>query len=110
MEAATARAPMQREEALKKANRIRLARAARKRRIRRLPLPAALREVRELIVDPPQDYEAMYLADLLRALPLWGPAKINRLLTRHRISHSKTLGGLTERQRNELANGLGPTA
>ena len=35
-------------------------------------------------------------------LPKIGPAKANRYLTHYRIAPSKTVGGLSERQRHEL--------
>jgi hypothetical protein len=43
------------------------------------------------------------VADLLLALPKYGPVKVNKLLSRCRIAPSKTIGGLSQRQRNELA-------
>jgi hypothetical protein len=42
--------------------------------------------------------------NLLLAVPKIGPVKASRLLTQCGIAHSKTLGGLTERQRRELIN------
>ena len=43
---------------------------------------------------------------MLLAMPKYGQVKANKALTQCRISPSKTLGGLTERQRNELARHL----
>ena len=43
--------------------------------------------------------------DLL-AVPKYGRVKVNRILTHCRISPSKTIGGLSERQRNELVSYL----
>jgi hypothetical protein len=40
--------------------------------------------------------------DLLLALPWIGPVKAGRMLAQCGIAHSKTLGGLTDRQRAEL--------
>jgi S13-like H2TH domain len=40
--------------------------------------------------------------DLLVAVPTWGRIRANRLLNQARISPSKTVGGLSERQRREL--------
>jgi len=42
------------------------------------------------------------LRDLLIAVPKIGPVKAARILAHCRIAHSKTLGGLTDRQRREL--------
>jgi hypothetical protein len=44
--------------------------------------------------------------DLLLAMPTMGRVKVNRVLNVCRISPSKTVGGLTERQRVELASML----
>jgi hypothetical protein len=40
--------------------------------------------------------------DLLLAVPKYGRVKVNKILSQCRISPSKTLGGLSERQRREL--------
>ena len=40
--------------------------------------------------------------DLLLAVPKYGRVKVNKILAQCRISPSKTLGGLSERQRAEL--------
>jgi hypothetical protein len=40
--------------------------------------------------------------DLLLALPKIGPARATRWLSQCRIAPTKTLGGLTDRQRTEL--------
>ncbi len=40
--------------------------------------------------------------DLLLAVPKYGRVKVNKILSQCRISPSKTLGGLSERQRGEL--------
>jgi hypothetical protein len=42
----------------------------------------------------------------LLAVPKYGRVKVNRILTQCRISPSKTVGGLSERQRNELISFL----
>jgi hypothetical protein len=43
------------------------------------------------------------VADLLLALPKYEPMKVNKLLSRCRIAPAKTIGGLSPRQRDELA-------
>jgi hypothetical protein len=42
--------------------------------------------------------------DMLMAVPKFGRVKAARLLNQCRISQSKTVGGLSERQRAELVN------
>jgi hypothetical protein len=42
--------------------------------------------------------------DVLLALPKIGSVKAGRILADCGIAHSKTLGGLSERQRTELLN------
>ena len=43
------------------------------------------------------------VADLFLALPEYGPVKVNKLLARCRIAPTKTIAGLSQRQRDELA-------
>jgi len=57
----------------------------------------------ELLTDPPAFVQTAKVADLLLALPKYGPVKVNKLLTRCRIAPAKTFGGLSQRQRDELA-------
>ncbi len=40
--------------------------------------------------------------DMILAVPKYGRVKANKILTQCRISPSKTIGGLSERQRAEL--------
>jgi hypothetical protein len=89
----------QRMVALKGANRIRQARAEWKRMVRRHP---------ELRLAPFEDraFETMKVIDYLLALPKVGRVKANKTLVQTRISPSKTIGGLTERQRVELMSML----
>lgn len=85
----------QRLAALEEANRIRSYRAELKRRLRGGNVGAAA-----ALEDP--DCDTMKVVDLLLALPTVGRVKANRALTRMRISPSKTIGGLSDRQRVEL--------
>jgi hypothetical protein len=55
------------------------------------------------LTDPPAFVLTAKVADLLLALPKYGPVKVNKLLGQCRIAPAKTIGGLTQRQRNELA-------
>ena len=89
----------QRKEALKKANDVRTQRARIKREIK-----AGQRKVHELLLKPPECLETAKVADLLLTVPKFGRVKTQRALTSCRISPSKTIGGLSERQREELVN------
>jgi hypothetical protein len=59
--------------------------------------------IEEVLSDPPAFVQTAKVADLLLVLPKYGPVKVNKLLSRCRIAPSKTIGGLSDRQRNELA-------
>jgi hypothetical protein len=91
----------QRMEALKRANDIRTRRAGLKR-----DLKAGRVHIHGLLLDPPEYLETAKVFDLLLAVPKYGRVKVNRILTQCRISPSKTVGGLSERQRGELVSYL----
>jgi S13-like protein len=91
----------QRMEALRRANDIRTRRARLKR-----DLKAGRESIHGLLLDPPEYLETAKVFDLLLAVPKYGRVKVNRILTQCRISPSKTVGGLSERQRNELVSFL----
>jgi len=91
----------QRMAALRRANDIRTRRAELKRQIK-----AGNKDTSRLITDPPEYVETMKVWDLLIATPKYGRVKVNRVLTQSRISPSKTVGGLSERQRVALAGVL----
>ena len=55
-----------------------------------------------LLSDPPEWVLTAKVFDLLLAVPKCGRVKAGRFLTTCRISQSKTVGGLSERQRAEL--------
>lgn len=95
------RSVQQRLEALERANRVRVARAEVKRRMKRFD---AL--VTDLVSDPPPELESMKVFDLLIATPKIGRVKAKEILRREAISPSKTVGGLSERQRDALASVL----
>ena len=92
----------QRLEALENANRIRSARAELKRELK-----AGRRSVVPLVAAPPEFIDSMKIFDLLLAAPKVGRVKANKWLSRARVSPSKTLGGLSERQRMELVSLIG---
>lgn len=87
----------QRLRALGLANAVRSERARLKRRLAEGTL-----ELSSVITDPPPCARTARVYELLLALPKVGPAKANRWLSRCRIAPSKTLAGLTDRQRREL--------
>lgn len=86
-------------EALKRANHIRTKRAQLKK-----DLKAGKVRVHTLLIDPPEYVLTAKVFDLLLAVPKLGRVKVNRMLNHCRISPSKTIGGLSERQRGELVS------
>lgn len=91
----------QRTAALAEANRIRVTRAQWKRDVK-----ARRVSLRDLVVDPPEWAATMRLLVALRATPTFGRVKAVKLLQVCRVSPSATLGGLTDRQRVEVASML----
>jgi S13-like H2TH domain len=87
----------QRMEALTRANEIRVRRAQLKR-----DLKAGRMRIEQVIADPPDYVLTAKVYDVLVSVPRLGRVKVGRLLTQCRISQSKTVGGLSERQRGEL--------
>ena len=99
--AAPERSLVQRMEALQRANEIRTKRAALKR-----DLKAGRASIHLLLMEPPEFIETAKVFDMLLAVPKYGRVKTNRILNQCRISPSKTIGGLSERQRAELISML----
>ena len=95
--AAPERSLDQRMEALKRANEIRTKRAQLKRDLR-----AGRASVHQLLLEPPDWVETAKVFDMLLAVPKYGRVKVNKILAQCRISPSKTIGGLSQRQRAEL--------
>lgn len=91
----------QRMDALKRANDIRTARAKLKK-----DLKASKASIHALLLDPPDYVLTAKVFDMLLAVPKYGRVKANRILNQCRISPSKTIGGLSERQRTELVSQL----
>lgn len=87
----------QRMDALKIANEIRTHRSDLKRDIK-----AGRVSVLGVLLEPAPELDTMKLFDLLLAVPKYGRVKVNRILNQCRISPSKTVGGLSERQRREI--------
>jgi hypothetical protein len=89
----------QRMDALARANEVRSARAQLKR-----DLKAGRSSIQSLLLDPPEYLETAKVFDMLLAVPKYGRVKVNKMLLACRISPSKTIGGLSERQRGELVS------
>jgi hypothetical protein len=79
------------------ANEIRTQRAQLKR-----DLKAGKVTIERLLLDPPEWLGSAKVFDIMLAVPKYGRVKVNRILNQCRISPSKTIGGLSERQRAEL--------
>jgi hypothetical protein len=96
------RSPAQRDEALLRANHVRTWRAELKKDLKagRKTLPAVL-------LAPEEELLTMKVFDLMLAAPKFGRVKVNKILTRERVSPSKTVGGLSSRQRAQLVAALG---
>jgi hypothetical protein len=99
--AAPERSLTQRMDALQRANEIRTRRASLKRELK-----AGRTQIHGLLLNPPEYLQTAKVFDLLLAVPKYGRVKVNRILTQCRISPSKTIGGLSERQRGELVSYL----
>jgi hypothetical protein len=91
----------QRMKALNRANEIRTRRAQLKR-----DLKAGKVKVEKLLLDPPDWVLSAKAFDMILAVPKYGRVKANKILNVCRISPSKTIGGLSERQRAELVSML----
>jgi hypothetical protein len=99
--AAPERSLDQRMDALRRANDIRSARAKLKK-----DLKAGKASIHALLLDPPEYVMTAKVFDMLLAVPKYGRVKTNRTLNQCRIPPSRTIGGLSGRQRAELVNQL----
>src|SRR3569623_1012577 len=97
--AAPERSLLQRMDALQRANDIRTRRAKLLK-----DLKAGRVSIQALLLDPPEYVLTAKVFDMLLAVPKYGRVKANRILNQCRISPSKTIGGLSERQRTELVS------
>jgi len=88
-------------QALARANRVRLARAALKRTIAR-----GEAEVADVIRDSPWETESMSLAELLTSQRRWGRTRARKFLQSLGLNENKRVGTLTGRQRTLLAGAL----
>ena len=87
----------QRMDALKRANDVRVRRAKLKR-----DLKDGRVRIESILGSPPEYVETAKVIDILMAVPKFGRVKAARFLNTCRISQSKTVGGLSDRQRHEL--------
>lgn len=102
-----ARSLEQRMRALADANRTRTFRARAKVEVRDQPTrQESIEKLASMIADPPPRMCTMKVLDLLLAGQKIGRVKANRLIMRLQISPSKTLGGLSPRQRDALLEAL----
>src|SRR4051795_9470135 len=91
------RSLVQRMDALQRANKIRTSRAQLKR-----DLKSGRVSINDVLLSPPDWVETAKVFDMMLAVPKYGRVKVNKVLQSCRISPSKTIGGLSERQRSEL--------
>jgi hypothetical protein len=84
--------------ALERANEVRLARAALKRRVAFGKI-----DVAEVILYCPWEAQRMAVGDLLMSQRRWGQIRCRKLLSQLPISEKKSIGSMTERQRRALA-------
>jgi hypothetical protein len=90
----------QRMAALEKGNVHRTLRAQLKRDVK-----AGRVEFADVLLEPvPEWLASMKLFDLMLAVPKVGRVKTGRILSRAVVSPSKTLGGLSARQRSEVVS------
>jgi hypothetical protein len=87
----------QRMDALKRANDVRVKRAKLKK-----DLKDGHVRIETVLGAPPAYVETAKVIDILMAVPKFGRVKAARFLNTCRISQSKTVGGLSDRQRTEL--------
>jgi hypothetical protein len=87
----------QRMDALKRANDVRVKRAKLKK-----DLKDGNVQIEQILGNPPAYVETAKVVDILMAVPKFGRVKAGHFLTACKISQSKTVGGLSDRQRTEL--------
>jgi hypothetical protein len=98
MNAAATIAPApQHLRALARANEVRLARAELKRQVGDGEITAA-----HVILECPWEAASMTVSDLLTSQRRWGTTRCRKLLASVPMSENKTVGSMTERQRQAL--------
>ncbi|HMK91630.1 MAG TPA: integration host factor, actinobacterial type [Thermoleophilia bacterium] len=99
---APARSLDQRREALRRANLVRSRRAALK-----VDLKKGKVTIASVLREPPEYLLTAKVLDVLMAAPKCGRVKSARIMEQCRVSPSKTVGGLSDRQRSELLGYFG---
>ncbi len=97
--AAPERSLNQRMDALARANLIRTERARLKRELK-----AGRYHDPHAAAKPPEYIETAKVFDMMLAVPKYGRVKVNKILAHCRVAPSKTIGGLSDRQRSELVS------
>ena len=92
---------LQRSEALVLANQVRTARRLLKGQLKRNEVSLA-----SLVADCPAFLATAKVSELLQAVPGRGPVKAGKILASCGISSTKTMAGLTPRQRQSLLENL----
>jgi hypothetical protein len=64
----------------------------------------------EVILESPWEADSMAVADLLMSQRRWGITRCRRVLAQIPVTETKTIGSLTDRQRQALAALLGTAA
>lgn len=95
--AAPERSLKQRLDSLELANLVRSKRAQLKR-----DLKSGRANIHSVLTEPPEYLDTAKVFDILLAVPGYGKIKINKIIGKCRISPSKTVSGLSDRQRDEL--------
>jgi hypothetical protein len=88
-------------QALARANEVRLARAELKRSVANGEV-----SVTEILLGTPREVENMTISDLLMSQRRWGHTRCRKLLMQVPVSENKTVGSMTKRQREALAQFL----
>lgn len=94
LETAPERSLEQRMAALARGNDIRIKRSRLKKDVK-----AGREKLSAYLDEPPAWLETAKLRDLLLSMPGYGPVRADKLLLRVGAAPSKTMGGLTDRQR-----------
>lgn len=107
---APVRSLQQRMDALARANDIRSQRARFKQQMKahgaKVQEEPAKHAAVKLLTEVPEWADSMKVHDLLMAIPRTGRVKVNKLLQEIAISPSKTVGGMTCRQRDMLVDAM----
>jgi hypothetical protein len=101
VQATPERSLAQRLDALDRANDVRAKRARLKK-----DLKAGRADIIDLLRNPPEYLCTAKVFDILLAVPKYGRVKVNKMLRRCAVSPSKTIGGLSDRQRETLIGAL----